>query len=244
MRNLLLALLLLLASCSTNSKKSCRIGIDPSFYPLELPGIKPQVYGFSRELMLELTDKHLMNITEVSATWDNLESELLADKYDAIFTSMPRYNYVEKIYDFSDSYLYVGPVFMTRQNTPYKDLKSFSGKEVAYIAHSPTELVLAKNPEILARAYLDIPTMLQALSNGKIEGAILPSLLAIQYQKNLYSSDLQVLPLRLTEESLRLVTRHNKHAPFRTAFNKAIKKLKADGTYNKLLERYDLKSIE
>ena len=182
----------------------------------------------------------MMNLTEVTASWDNLEENLRKGKYDAIFTTMPRYNFNLHTYDFSEPYLYVGPILLIRSDSTFHDLKNLRNKEVAIVKESHHDLILEKIPEIIIRTYPDIPSMLQALMDGRVDGAILPILIAEQYVQNLYNGRIKMVQKPLTSEALRLVTLHKENEKMRAAFNHAIKKVKSSGNYNKLLKKYNL----
>lgn len=242
MRLIFLLFCVCLSACSsTRSKTERRIGVDPSWFPLQLGGRENNVTAFSTELLKEIGKLEKISIIKVTVNWDNLTEGLQAGKYDAILSSIPPYIFNQQIYDFSELYLATGPVLVMPVKTPFHSLSKLAGKEIGITPDTKGALLLEKYPAILIRSYDSIPKALNDIMHGTIDGAIVDVLSAVAYCQDLYQGELKIVTPPLTTEGLRLVTLHGQAADLLLRFNRGLDKLKASKVYDKLLIKWNLK---
>jgi len=237
----LLTLLLCLFSSCQNGGTSRRVGVDPSWYPLELGARENSVNAFSTDLLTEIGKVEKIPFMKVTMSWDNLMEGLQKDQYEAILSSMPPYIFNEKFFDYSEIYLYLGPVLVVPIDSKINDLEKLSGKEIAVISGSSNALTLERSPGVLIRNYDSIPKALNAILDGTIDGALIDVLSAVAYCGDLYQGKLKISTPPLNEEGLRLITKKGAASDLIKGFNKGLEKLKRDGAYAKLLEKWNLK---
>src|SRR5574339_305896 len=102
MKQLLFCFLLFLsASCSRSSPKYT-VGIDPSFYPLDLMGKEVQVLGFVNELLAKVAEENSLKLYILKTNPENLMLGLHKKIYEGAFSSLEPQVFIEKDYDFSD----------------------------------------------------------------------------------------------------------------------------------------------
>lgn len=231
--------ILALASCDTGPSKEYKIGIDPSWYPLELMGKEKNVMGFTTELFQEIAKIEKIHLTQVKMSWDNLLTGLQKKQSDGILSSMQPYIFNQKQFDFSALMLQTGPVLIVPAVSPVNSLSMLSGKEVA-VQDETGSLILEKYPEILIRKYDSIPKALNDVVSNTIDGAIVPTILAHAYCTDLYRGQLKIATPPLNNDGLRLVTLHGDATELMSAFNKGLKKMESNGIYAKLLEKWSL----
>ena len=216
-------ILLFTLSCSPQSNIK-KVGVDSSFYPVDLAGISQNVMGYVRDLLMEVSSESSLDLSIVDTSWDRLIYGLESGEFNACISSIPQYNFNEAKYDFSDPLLDVGLVLVTQKDAPFNSFADLSGKEVAYINGSDGDLVLEKQ-DVIMRDYPGYGEMLQAISSGKNEACILPRLIAEKYIANHYSDKLKIISKELTPESLRIITLKKKETIFLSKFNRALKKV-------------------
>lgn len=236
----LLLLLLILTCCGSGPNTPRKVGVDSSWYPLQLESRSNTVTAFSTELLTKIGGIENIPFVKVTVNWNDLMEGLQKDKYDAILTSMPPYIFNEKLFDFSDIYLPLGPVLVVKADSTIRSMTTLSGKEIAVITGSKNDLLLEASPGVLIRDYSTIPTALNALVAGTIDGAIIDILSAVAYCRDLYQGQLKIVTAPLTDEGLRLVTKHDAAPDLIKGFNAGLKKLKTDGSYLKLLDKWNL----
>jgi polar amino acid transport system substrate-binding protein len=217
-----------------------RIGLDPSWYPLELLGQEPLVTGFSSDLIQGVAKKERLRLVRTLASWDNLLQGLEEGKYEGALTSMAPQVFTEDRYDFSEVYLLTGPVLIVPADSALASLDALVGKEVAVQGGSPGALLLERYPGVLIRYYDNIPTALNAVLTQEVDAAVFGVVPAEAYVRDLYKGRLKIATAPLNEEGLRLMVLHNKAPGLLRAFHAGLKSMRRDGKYAELLEKWSL----
>src|SRR5689334_6241326 len=107
---------------SPSSIDEKKIGVDPSWFPLSIPGRENNVTGFSTELLKEIGKMEKLHIVKVTVNWDDLVDGLRKQKYEAILSSIPPYTFNKQTYDFSELYLLTGPVLVVSADSKIDSL--------------------------------------------------------------------------------------------------------------------------
>jgi polar amino acid transport system substrate-binding protein len=243
--SLFLALFLTFLSCGRSSSSGGRkVGVDASWYPLNLDQQERNVTAFSTELLGQIGTLEKIPFVKVTVNWDTLMEGLQKNQYEAILTSMPPYIFNEKLFDFSAVYLPLGPVLIVPLNSTIHSLDTLDGKEIAVIAGSTNTVILEKSAGVLIRDYDSIPKALNDVAAGTIDGAMIDILPAAAYCRDLYQGVLKIATPPLTDEGLRLVTKRGTAPDLIKGFNKGLNKLKKNGSYDKLLDRWSLQGTK
>lgn len=234
-------LLLLLCCCGGGqSKGGFEIGIDPTWTPFEFGDREQNVTAFSTELLREIGKVEKISLTKINVAWDNLLPGLKKGKYQAIISSMPPQLYNLNIYDFSDSYLPIGPVLVVRADSAIDGLKSLDGKEVGVISNSGDEVILQQAPGVLIREYMRTPVALNDVANETIDAAMIDILTATAYCQDIYQGQLKVATAPLSNAGLRLIALHGKQPELLDAFNRGLNTLQSSGKYSEMLQKWNL----
>jgi ABC-type amino acid transport substrate-binding protein len=229
------------SSCNKGtSKQGSRVGVDSSWYPLQLGPRENNVTAFSTELLAEIGRVEHIPFVKVNVNWNDLMEGLQKNKYEAILTSMPPYIFNEKMFNFSDIYLYLGPVLVVPCDSNIDSLDMVSNKEIAVVSGSSNDLILQKVPGVLIRYYDTIPQALNDILTQTVDGAVIDVLSAVAYCNDLYQGQLKIVTPPLTDEGLRLITKHGAHPALIKGFNQGLAKLKKEGVYQKILAKWGL----
>jgi polar amino acid transport system substrate-binding protein len=236
----LISLLLMLVSCASSSNAGRKVGLDASWYPLAFGKQDNHVTAFSTELLAEIARVEKIPFVKVTVNWNDLMDGLQKNKYEAILTSMSPYIFNEKLFDFSEVYLPLGPVLVVPIDSSLDSIHKLDRKEIAVIAGSTSVLILETSQGVLIRSYDSIPKALSDVVAGTVDGALIDSLPAVSYCRDLYQGQLKVVTPPLNQEGLRLVTKHQKAPELIAGFNQGLQKLKNNGFYDKLLDKWGL----
>lgn len=237
---LLLLLFIFLTGCGNAQKDVLRIGVDTKWYPLDLGAQTSYVNGFTEDLLLKMAHDSGMEFQLVYANWDALLDGLREKKYDAIFTSMPPYEFHAAKYDFSVNLLDLGPVLITKVDAKKEQLKEMEGDFVGIIQGDPAVALVEKHPKIIIREFLSIPDLLNAVAVGEIEAALLPNVPAVNYVGDLYAGSLKIVGSPMTDQGLHLVGPKGSIAKF----DRELKALKAKKSYSELLVKWQFSIVE
>ncbi len=239
---LFLCLLFTLTACSSSGQGrlgTFRIGVDPTWSPLNFDAQQAYVNGYTEDLLLEIAGYNGIAFEKISGNYDTLLLGLKKGEYDAILTSMPPYEFNTARYDFSKNFLETGLVLIASQESNYTKISDLSHQLVGIISNSPSVFVLEKNPLIIIRSYSSVSEALTAVLNGEIEAAVLERLPASAYVRDLYNGKLKIIGKPLTKAGLHAIANKNS-GHFIDSFNKAIAKMKKKGVLDSLEKKWQL----
>lgn len=231
-------LLLLSGGCGKTASRVYHVGIDPTFFPLNLLDQTVNVFAFSNELLREISEVKGVELIRTNMSWDNLLDGLKLQKYEAIFSSVPPNLINLTKLSFSDPYLKTGPVLVVPFTNTEKTLSDLPGQVVAIDGSNAEIELMSKYPDVQFDFYDRIPNVLEDVSLGKVHGALVPSIPAHAYVHNIYSKVLTIATPPLTNEALRLITPKDSNPELIALFNEGLAKLRANGKYDALVAKW------
>ncbi|MCB1083198.1 MAG: amino acid ABC transporter substrate-binding protein [Simkania sp.] len=234
-----LLLAIVLVSCGAKGK-TYRIGIDPSYYPAPLGGKEAHVYAFSKELLRAISHEEGVFFETVTMAWDNLIYGLKNDQYDAMLSSITPRTTLQKTYTFSDPFLYINPVKKKKKEMKVRSVNHLRGKEISVESLSQEALLIEKYPGVNVHYYYSIPDAFEEIVTEQIDGILIDYLQATSYIRNLYREQVKIATPPLNDMGLRLVTLNGEEKELLEAFNRGLDKLRDNGTYEKLLKKWEL----
>ncbi|WP_068471389.1 substrate-binding periplasmic protein [Candidatus Protochlamydia phocaeensis] len=249
-----LALLLFLAlfsirGCSTpvSFNNSYTIAQDVRWMGLNLMGKERNLSAFNVDLLATIAKLENMRIQLSSIQDDNnaMLAKLENGEVQGIISTMQPTPINQNAFVFSDPYFLLGPVLIISKGAPVKGWNEMSRKIVGVQSNSPAILDLEKDPSIQIKLYDNILRAMADLDDQRIDGIIFPVVPASIYTKTFYEGRLKIATPPLNNEGLRLVALKNpKGEQLIKSFNQALKTIKADGLYDRLLERWGLMNAE
>lgn len=230
--------------------KVFRIGRDASWYPLQLSGKEKNLVAFTNELLLAIAKDQEFHFEIQDVRSHTLFEELERGDYDAVFSSLMPNALNRERYEFSDPFFLVGPVLVVLANSPITSLADMDGKIIGVgrgtslvfnINQYQNLLVTPFNPNLLITPYNKTTTALDDLLNDKIDGVIMGLVTAYTQSHSYRAGQIKVIYPPLTDEGLRLVAKHSIASTYLLSkFNDGLKKMKEDGTYQNLLDKWGL----
>lgn len=234
-------LLLALLCCCGSKNHPQRVALDPSWHPLDLEDRNAQLVGFSTEILQKVSKK--LPLAKITTDAHYLLEDLLQGKYEAALSSFPPYNFNKDRFDFSESYLMLGPVIVVNKSSDISSIKQLKGKAVGVLSDA-NALLVESVPNVLIHQYTSKAQALEDITSGVLDAALIDMLSAYAYCEDLYQNKLKVGSLPLTNEALRLITARGKNGSLIKAFNKEIHQLKQSGEYQKMLDKWGLPQKE
>lgn len=227
-------------SCTSKKKEGFLIGVDPSWFPLEVYGKEPNMLAFTNELLKRISEIEKVPIQRVNISWDSLLEGLDRGKYHAILNSMQPYNFNLEKYSFSDNFLMTGPVLVVREDATKSTLENLYEKEIAIFSDSQQELLSERYPDSIGRLYVQVTAALTDIIIGSIDGALISNLEASGYVADIYNGRLKIVSKPFTQEGLKLVALRDKEKFLIEIFNRGLASLKSSGEYEMLLKKWKL----
>jgi len=237
---ILLTICLVVSGCAPRVEDKVRIGRDTSGFPANFGGREKAVSAFSDDLMRAIASEEDLPISLVAVNWETMFHQLSRDRIDGMLSAMPPIPEYRALYDFSDIYLYTGPVLMVREGFAVDSLEGMRGMIIGVTIGSPGVLIAAKVPDVVIHDYFQVSRSLQALTEGKIDGVVLEALDAYAYVRDLYAGILKVATPPLTKDGMRLVVLRGEQEELIEAFNRGLQKTVKDSTYKQLQKKWKL----
>lgn len=132
--------------------------------------------GYDLQMAKKLADQLDLKLEIYKIDWDALPVALEAGKIDAVIAGMSPTAEREKQLDFSDSYYHSDIVIVTLADSPYsqaKQLKDLKGAKLTGQLNTFHYELLDQVPGVdEVPAMQDFPTMISAVTSGKIDGYI------------------------------------------------------------------------
>lgn len=228
----------LLSGCGGKKHIVYRIGIDPLFFPQDFKRQTINVFAFSSELLQEISKVQNLRVTRINRSWDNLIEGLCEERYDAILSTLPPSLINRTNFTFSEPYLKTGPVLVVPKTDKKITIEDLSRRILAIEQSDPLLQLMSNYPDVRIVFYNQIPVVLEDVATGRIDGALVPTIPANAFVKDLFGQRLSITTDPLTSEGLRLVTLRDDNQFLLKQFNEGLDKLIRDGTYDKLLDKW------
>jgi len=236
---LLCLMVFALSGCSKNSKKVYRIGVDPTFFPMDFMGKQAQVFAFSNELLQEIGEIEGVTFERVNRNWDNLIEGLREEGYDGMLSSVRPFVFNKKKYSFSKLYLPNGPVLVVKKGSSITSLKDMNGKTLGVIPGSDAAGIIDTYPKIDQVPYQSISQVLNDIQNERVSGALASYIPAISYVEDIYSNLTIKMP-PINDVGLRMITLFERDSELIELFDRGLSKLMSSKKYEELTLKWSL----
>jgi polar amino acid transport system substrate-binding protein len=212
-----------------------RVVTDPTFPPMEFTKDGKRT-GFDIELTEAVAAAMGRKIEWIDIDFKGLIPALISNRADLAMSAIYITDERKKVVDFSDPYFAGGLVVLTTRAGPIKTLKDLDGKKVSVQVGTKSVGYLKDNLPKVERVEVEKnQEMFNLVEIGRADAAVTGKPAAKIFAQA--KPALWVLPEQLTTEEYGIAVR--KDTPeLRDAVNAGLKKIKADGTYDKLVQKW------
>lgn len=221
------------------------IGFDDTFAPFGFKDEKGNIVGFDVDLATEVFGKMKVEFEFQPIDWSTKETELTTGNIDMIWNGYTVTKEREKVVKFSDPYMDNRQVIIVKADSELNNKKDLEGKVVATQAESSAlEAILSEEDftkTIDGSAPITYATFVEVfadLDNGRADAIVVDETLATYYlsQKE-NSADYRIMEDNFGEESYAVGFRPA-DSKFVETFNKTLKEVVSDGTYDKIKAKW------
>ncbi|HHT28674.1 MAG TPA: basic amino acid ABC transporter substrate-binding protein [Firmicutes bacterium] len=240
---LLLVLAVVLTGCG--GKKDAdqdviKVGSDMTYAPFEY--IDPETKepaGFDIELMLALGEAMGKEIEFVNTSWDGLIPGLNNGDYDLLISAMTITAERAESIDFSDPYFTTGQVIVVKKGTTgINGPEDLAGKVVSVQIGTTGQFEAEKIPGIKRiDTFPTMPEAYTALKQGKVDASVADELTALAEIKA-NPDGVEIVGGIFTAEDYGIGIKKGRKDNLLKEVNEALKKVKEDGTYDKIYEKW------
>ena len=226
--------------------KTVRIGVEGAYPPFSYTTADGKLEGFDIDIAIALCNAMGVEYKLVPQDWDGIIPALLARKYDAIIASMSITEERKKKVAFTNKYYNTPAKFVSKKGSVKEFTKAtLKGKTVgvqratthdSYLTDNYGEDVKIKRYATQDDAYLD-------MAAGRIDFLLADSVaLSDGFLKKPEGKDFEFVGPDMTDvrwfgEGVGVACR-KKDKDLVEMFNKAIDQIRADGTYQKIQDKY------
>lgn len=212
-----------------------RIVTDPTFPPMEFSQ-GGQRTGFDIELTEALAKEMGKKIEWTDIDFKGLIPAIVSGRADAAQSAIYITDARKQVVDFTDSYYAGGLVVLTKKDGPIKTLKDLDGKKVSVQVGTKSVKFLQDNfPNVVRVEVEKNQEMFNLVEIGRADAAVTGKPAAKLYAQQ--HPQLTVLPEQITTEAYGIAV--SKSEPELTkAFNEALKRIKANGMYQKIVDKW------
>lgn len=213
-----------------------KVGTDATFPPMEFVEDGKRT-GFDVEMVEAIGTVLGRKIEWVDIDFKGLIPGLMSRRFDMAVSAIYITDERKKVVDFTDTYYAGGLVAMTREdNTSIQKLSDLNGKKVTVqVGTKSVSYVKEKYPQVQLVEVEKNQEMFNLVDIGRADAAVTGKPAAYQYVRT--RPGLKVMEEQLTTEEYGMAIR--KDTPELTkAVNGAIDKLKADGSYDKIVKKW------
>ena len=230
-----------LAGCGSNqpnaNKDTIKFAAETTYPPFEYAD--GNMYkGFDVDLANAIAKEMGKKSEFVSLGFDALIPALQSGQIDAIASGMVITKEREEKINFSDPYYEVNLIMIVKNdNDAVHGESDISGKRVAAQIGTTGAFLATEKPGTTVKEFDTIPNMLQDLENGSVDIVMLDEPIAKYYIQKGNMTNLKIVPVGLQGHKLGIGVAKN-NPELLKGINEALKKLKANGEYYKLVQKW------
>jgi cystine transport system substrate-binding protein len=215
------------------------VGLEGTYPPFSLVGEDGKLTGFEVEFSEALAKELGVKVKLQATPWAGILAALDSKRLDVVVNQVTISDERKKKYDFSEPYTVSGiqALVQTKDVGTIKTAADLKGKKVGVgLGTNYEEWLKANVPDAIVKTYDDDPTKYQDLRVGRIDAILVDRLAALELvAKTKDKLAVSGEPFSRQESGIAL----RKGEPeLLDAINKAIDKLRADGTLAKLSDKY------
>lgn len=221
--------------------RELKIGSDTTYPPFEYVDENKNIVGFDPDLLAEICRRVNCKATFVTTAWDGIFVALSQGQFDAVASGVTITDERRKTVDFSEPYLTYGQVVLVRQDEAFiKGVDSLVGKVVAVQTGTTNDekaSALQKDGKVgTVRRYETFALAVQALVNRDVDAVIIDSYAADGFIA-LHAGQLKKVGEPFTSEALGIAIKQG-DAALKEALDAALTQMKADGTLDRLYQKW------
>ena len=231
------------AAGELDKSKTYVLGMDDTFAPMGFRDEKGELVGFDVELAQAAAKEMGIKIECQPIDWTVKETELDSGNVDFLWNGYSITPEREKKVLFSDPYMDNRQIIVTLKDSPVNSKADLAGKRITVQGESSALEAVMKDDAFvksLAEPPVEYATNTECFKDieaKRCDAIVVDEVLARYYMKQNGEENYKVLEDNFGEEKFAVGMRKD-DAALQEALNKALAKLKEDGTYDKIYKKY------
>lgn len=214
-----------------------KIGTEGTYPPFTFHDASGELTGFDVDIGREIAKRLNVKAEFVEGKWDGLIAGLDAKRYDAVINEVSITPERQAKFDFSDPYIASKAVLIVRSNnTTIKSFEDLKGKKSAHtLTSNYAQLARKYGAEIVGTDGFN--QSVDLVAQGRADATINDNLSYLDFKKHKPDAQVKIVATESNAEQEGVLIRKD-NPELQQAINKALKEIKADGTYLKISNKY------
>ena len=231
------------AAGELDTSKTYVLGMDDTFAPMGFRDEKGELVGFDVDLAQAAAEEMGIKIECQPIDWTVKETELDSGNIDFLWNGYSITPEREKKVLFSDPYMDNRQIIVTLKDSPVNSKADLAGKRITVQGESSALEAVMKDEAFvnaLAEPPVEYATNTECFKDieaKRCDAIVVDEVLARYYMKQNGEDKYKVLDENFGEEQFAVGMRKD-DAALQEALNKALAKLKEDGTYDEIYKKY------
>lgn len=223
----------------SNASLSLRVGTAPNYKPFDYKE-DAKLTGLDIDLVNEIAKREGIGLTWVEMSFDGLIPALKTGKIDMIASAMSATEDRRKSVDFSDVYYTTKNLYIKKKdNEALNSKEDLEGKIIGVQLGTLQESAAKAIKDTKVQSNESLSVVIMELKEGKIDAVVADKDVSTGYLKE--NTDLiGFFEEEDGSEGFSFAFDKDKQKEAIEKFNKGLKDLKADGTYDQILTKYEL----
>ncbi|HCN01343.1 arginine ABC transporter substrate-binding protein [Pantoea ananatis] len=240
MKKWMIAAALVSLAVSAQAAEKIRFATSATYPPFESLNSDNQIVGFDIDLAKALCEQMKAECSFTNTAFDSLIPSLKFRRYDAVIAGMDITAERSKQVDFTQPY-YANSAIVIAPKGKFTAIDALKGKRIGVENGTTHQKYLQdKHPEIHVVAYDSYQNAILDMKNGRLDGVFGDSAVVNQWLKT--NNDLASVGEHVTDPAyfgtgLGIAVRKG-NAPLRDKFNQALAALKANGSWQKINQKW------
>ncbi|BCJ87885.1 basic amino acid ABC transporter substrate-binding protein [Effusibacillus dendaii] len=226
---------------SAPQAKEYVVGTDAAYAPFESETEKKEIVGFDIDLLKAVADKAGFKVKFVNTPWEGIFTALQNGERDMLISAITITDDRKKDMDFSDPYFEAKQLIAVSKDSKIAKFDDLKGKKVGVQTGTTGDEVVTKllgkdSPDI--KRFESTPLALKELQNGGVEAVVADNGVVINYVKNNTAQGFKMVDDPAFEKEYYGIAVKKGNTDVLNKVNDGLKKIKSDGTYDKIYEQY------
>nr|WP_314900538.1 basic amino acid ABC transporter substrate-binding protein [uncultured Deefgea sp.] len=231
----------LLFNTNANAAKTYQVATDAAYAPFESLNNKKEVVGFSVDVLEAIAKKSGMKIKFINTPWEGIFATLSTGDRDMVISSVTITPERKQSMDFSDPYFEAKQLIAVGKNSKvskFTDLKTLKvGVQTGTTGDEVIQKLQGKTSPNIKR-FESTPLAIKELENGGVDAVVADNGVVVNFVANNPNSKLKMIDdATFAKEYYGIAVKKGNKALLEQT-NKGLAAIKADGTYDKIYNKY------
>ncbi len=231
----------LLFNSNANAAKTYQVATDAAYAPFESLNNKKEVVGFSVDILEAIAKKSGMKVKFINTPWEGIFITLANGDRDIVISSVTITPERKQSMDFSEPYFEAKQLIDIGKNSKISKFTDLKTLKVGVLTGSTADEVIQKlqgktSPNI--KRFESNPLAIKELENGGVDAVVADNGVIVNFLSNNPKSKLKTIDdASFAKEYYGIAVKKGNKALLEQ-INKGLAAIKADGTYDKIYDKY------